>query len=63
MPEKRREYVHVIDGLEHVLLCTDEHAKLYGATLKTDVDATKADVASKMRAPRNKSVEPAETGE
>lgn len=55
--DKRREYVHVVNGIEHVILCTAEDAKLYGATLRTDFETAHADIGSKIRTPHNKSAE------
>lgn len=55
--DERKEYVHVVDGIEHVILCTEEHAKLYAATLRSDFDKAQSDVESKMRTPKNKAAE------
>lgn len=55
--DKRREYVYVVNGIEHTILCTPEDAKIYGATLRADYDTAKFDVESKIRTPRNKAAE------
>lgn len=58
MAEELKPYVHTVNGIEHTVLCTKEHAKLLGATPKDGKSAEKAqEPEDKARTPRNKSAE------